>query len=208
MAQDGAGLPIDLGTKMSQEQRTRNVWGAQMATMTVGLDLMGSNTKAQRPTQSRAEMLAERNRGLFDQQRRARRGPTPEVFFAKHIDNSRIVKADDPERRREMRLFTAVMSILFALVMVYVWQHFSAIETGYQVEAQKQQVEQMREQNRQLRLTEAQLTEPGRIDKIARQLGLDAPEPGQVVRTNSFGAQEASAPAYASMAVPSSVAQR
>ena len=52
-----------------------------------------------------------RNRELFEAQRRARRGPTPEVFFAKHIDNSRMVKADDPERRREMRTFTAVMSV-------------------------------------------------------------------------------------------------
>ena len=129
-----------------------------------------------------AQARALRNRELFELQKRARRGPTPEVFFAKHIDNSRIVKADDPERRREMRTFAATMSILFLLVMVYVWQHFSAIEVGYQIETQKQQVEQMREQNRQLRLTEAQLSDPGRIDQIARQLGLDAPQPGQVVR--------------------------
>jgi cell division protein FtsL len=132
--------------------------------------------------QSRAESLAARNRELFEAQKKARRGPTPEVFFAKHIDNSRIVKADDPERRREMRQFSVVMSVLFMLVMVYVWQHFSAIEIGYKVEAQKQQVEQLREENRQLRLTEAQLTDPGRIDRIAKKLGLDAPEPGQVVR--------------------------
>ena len=124
---------------------------------------------------------------LFEQQRRARRGPTPEVFFAKHIDNSRIVKADDPERRREMRTFTAVMSVLFVLVMVYVWQHFSAIEVGYHIEAQKQQVVQLREQNRQLRLSEAQLRDPGRIDEIAKQLGLDAPQPGQVVRPEGGG---------------------
>ena len=114
-----------------------------------------------------SQARAQRNRELFELQRRARRGPTPEVFFAKHIDNSRIVKADDPERRREMRTFAMTMSILFLLVMVYVWQHFSAIEIGYQVETQKQQVEQMREQNRQLRLTEAQLSDPGRIDQIA-----------------------------------------
>ncbi len=103
------------------------------------------------PSQARAQ----RNRELFELQKRARRGPTPEVFFAKHIDNSRIVKADDPERRREMRSFTRVMSILFVLVMVYVWQHFSAIEVGYQVETQKHQVAQLQEQNRQLRLEEA-----------------------------------------------------
>src|ERR1700761_6268327 len=140
------------------------------------LEMLGSRA------QSRAESLAARNRELFETQRRARRGPTPEVFFTKHIDNSRIVKADDPERRREMRTFSAVMSVLFVLVMVYVWQHFSAIEIGYHVEAQKAQVEQLREENRQLRLTEAQLTDPGRIDKIAKQLGLDVPQPGQVVR--------------------------
>ena len=81
-----------------------------------------------------------------------------------------------------MRQFAMVMSLLFLLVMVYVWQHFSAIEIGYQIEAQKQQVEQLREENRQLRLTEAQLTDPERIDKIAKQLGLDEPQPGQVVR--------------------------
>ena len=43
-----------------------------------------------RQSQSRAESLAERNRELYEAQRRARRGPTPEIFFAKHIDNSRM----------------------------------------------------------------------------------------------------------------------
>jgi cell division protein FtsL len=142
------------------------------------MEMMGARVQPQ----SRAESLTARNRALYETQRRARRGPTPEVFFTKHIDNSRIVKADDPERRREMRTFTAMMSVLFLLVMVYVWQHFSAIEIGYHVEAQKMQVEQLREQNRQLRLSEAQLTDPGRIDRVARQLGLNEPQPGQVVR--------------------------
>ncbi len=163
-----------------------------MAAMTAGLGMMGS------VTQSRMELLVARNRELFEKQKRARRGPTPEVFFAKHIDNSRIVKADDPERRREMRMFSAAMTVLFALVMVYVWQHFSAIEIGYQIEAQKTQVEQLREQNRQYRLSEAQLTEPKRIDAIAKQLGLNAPQPGQVIRTDGMTGQEA----VASMAVP------
>ena len=143
---------------------------------------------------------AARNRELFELQKRGRRGPTPEVFFTKHIDNTRLVKADDPERRREMRTFSVVMSVLFALVMVYVWQHFSAIEIGYKVEAQKQQVELMREQNRQLRLTEAQLTDPGRIDGIARQLGMSAPQPGQVVRPD--GSMAAGAPVLAQVVAP------
>src|SRR5579875_2485342 len=161
-----------------------------MATMAMagqGLERMGARAAAMR----RPVSVAERNRELFEQQRSRRRGPTPEMFFTKHIDNSRIVKADDPERRREMRTFTVVMSLFFLLTMVYVWQHFTAIEVGYKIEAQKTQVEQLREQNRQLRLTEAQLSDPGRIDRIAKQLGLDTPLPGQVVRPDGLavGAQ-------------------
>jgi len=164
------------------------------------IEMMG----ARRQAAGRVESLADRNRELFDTQRKARRGPTPEVFFAKHIDNTRLVKADDPERRREMRTFSAVMSVLFVLVMVYVWQHFSAIEIGYHVETQKQQVEQLREENRQLRLSEAQLTDPERIDKIAKQLGLDAPQPGQVVRPDG---SDVNAPVLAQASAPAMVAQ-
>jgi cell division protein FtsL len=150
-----------------------------MATMVMGQEMAEMQ---QRPTRSRSSSVAERNREKFEEQRARRRGPTPEMFFTKHIDNSRIVKADDPERRREMRSFTIAMTLFFALTMIYVWQHFSAIEVGYKVEAQKQQVEKMREENMQLRLSEAQLSDPGRIDRIAKQLGLDEPTPGQVIR--------------------------
>ncbi len=85
-------------------------------------------------------------------------------------------------RVREMRIFTAAMTVLFVIVMFYGLQHFSAIEYGYRVEAEKQQRTLLEEQNRELRLTEAQLCDPHRIDQMARKLGLDAPRPGQVVR--------------------------
>src|ERR1700722_18581647 len=158
-----------------------------MAATAIGQGTIFGMASTTAGTSNAAQARAQRNRELFEQQKRARRGPTPEVFFAKYIDNSRIVKADDPERRREMRTFSATMGLLFVLVMVYVWQHFSAIEVGYQIEAQKTHVEQMREQNRQLRLSEAQLSDPGRIELIAKQLGLDAPQPGQVVRPDGTG---------------------
>ncbi len=152
---------------------------------------------ATRTARTPAQSLAARNSALFEQQRKARRGPTPEVFFAKHIDNTRIVKADDPERRKDMRQFSVAMTVLFCLVMVYVWQHFSAIEVGYHVETQKAAMEQLRETNRQLRLSEAQLTDPGRIDAMAKQLGLAQPLPGQVVRPD--GSVDANAPVLAQL---------
>ena len=172
---------------------------AAMTTVAAGMDMMGTR-QASRSPRTRTLTIAERNSTLMEAQRKGRRGPTPEVFFTKHIDNSRIVKADDPERRREMRTFTMVMGFLFLVVMVYVWQHFAAIEVGYHVESQKSQVEQLREDNRQLRLSEAQLSDPGRIDKIAKQLGLDTPQPGQVVRPDG---NDASAPVLARVSAPS-----
>jgi cell division protein FtsL len=83
-----------------------------------------------------------------------------------------------------MRSFACAMAFLLSLALLYGWQHFSAIEYGYRIEAQKDQLQQLEEQNRELRLTAAQLADPARIDTMARNLGLTAPHPGQVVRPN------------------------
>src|SRR3984885_16032399 len=134
---------------------------------------------------SLAARAAERNAELMAQQaQRRRRVRTPEFHFVKHFDNSRLVKAADPVRVREMRVFAAAVAVLFSLIMIYGLQHFYAIESSYRVESEKQMVDQLREQNRQLRLGEAELSQPSRIDQMARQLGLGAPQPGQVVHPN------------------------
>ena len=99
-----------------------------------------------------------------------------------------------------MRVFSAAVTFLFSLIMIYGLQHFSAIERSYHVEAEKQVVEQLREENRQLRLSEAQLAQPVRIDGMARQLGLTAPQPGQVVHPSAVA--DASAPALAQATPP------
>jgi cell division protein FtsL len=148
----------------------------------------------------------ERNAELMAQQpSRRRRARTPEFFVAKHFDNSRLVKASDPVRARQMRSFAAAATVLFSLIMVYGLQHFYAIESSYRVESEKLMLEQLREQNRQLRLNEAQLSQPSRIDQMARELGLGAPQPGQVVHPN--GHADTSAPALAQMSGPSEPVQ-
>jgi hypothetical protein len=58
----------------------------------------------------------------------------------------------------------------------------------------------LREQNRQLRLSEAELEEPGRIDGLAHQLGLAAPQPGQVV--HPAAPLESGAPVLAQITPP------
>lgn len=145
--------------------------------------------------------VTERNAELLAQQPMRRRGiRTPEILFAHSIDNSRLVKADDPVRARQMRIFGAALTVLFSLIMFYGLQHFYSIETSYRIESEKQVRDQLREENRQLRLSEAQLSQPGRIDGLARQLGLAQPQPGQVVHATTV--IDNSAPVLAQIRTP------
>lgn len=148
--------------------------------------------------------VAERNEELMAQQALRRRGAhTPEFAFPKHFDNSRLVKAPDPVRTRQIRQFSAAITILFSLTMVYGLQHFSAIEKGYRIESEKQVREQLREENRQLRLSEAQLTQPERIDRMAREMGLAEPQPGQMI--NPSMGSDAGTPVMAKATPPPAV---
>ena len=65
---------------------------------------------------------------------------TPEIYFSKAIDNSRLVKVEDPRRNREMKQFGTALACLFLLVFTYAWQHFKAIEYGYQIESAKREL--------------------------------------------------------------------
>jgi len=104
---------------------------------------------------------------------------TPEIYFAKRIDNSRLVKIGDPKRRREMVSLGITLAIFFLLVMVYLWQHFSAIEYGYKIEQLKSERDTIAESMRTLGLEEASLKDLSRIERMARELGMQPPSEGQ-----------------------------
>src|SRR5258708_11206677 len=106
-------------------------------------------------------------------------GVTPEIYINKAIDNSRLVKVADPKRAREIAMFSVSLAVLFFFTMIYAWQHLSSIEYGYKIEAQKIERDALLEQNRALRLEEASLRDPERIEQLAARLGLVAPQAGQ-----------------------------
>ena len=118
------------------------------------------------------EPPAEQPRGMFM--------GTPEIYFTRRIDNSRVAKVADPKRRREMISFGITLSVLFLFVMVYLWQHFSAIEYGYRIEQLTAQRNTISESNRELSLEEASLKDPARIDRLAKQMGMQRPAGGQL----------------------------
>ena len=114
---------------------------------------------------------------------------TPEIYFSKTIDNSRLVKVEDARRNREMKQFCTALACLFLLVFTYAWQHFKAIEYGYQIESAKRELSERTEMNHALRLEDASLRDPERIDVLARRIGLVPPEPGQVIRMDPASAE-------------------
>jgi len=124
---------------------------------------------------------------------------TPEIYFSKTIDNSRLVKMEDPRRNHEMKQFGTALAVLFLLVFGYTWQHFRAIEYGYQIEVAKRELGGLTEMNHALRLEDASLRNPERIDLLARQMGLVPPTPGQIIRMDA-STSDAQGPVMASAA--------
>ena len=146
-------------------------------------------------------------RGAFPaSERRSFWTGTPEIYFSKAIDNSRLVKVEDPRRNREMKQFCTAMAFLFLLVFTYAWQHFKAIEYGYQIESAKRELAVITEMNHALRLEDASLRDPERIDLLARRMGLVPPEPGQVILMDGSAA-DTQVPVMASNAPVMVVAQ-
>ena len=113
----------------------------------------------------------------------AGRATFPEFYFVKHIDNSRLVREVDVERRRECFSLLGLGVLVFLFVLMFAWQHFQCVRYGYQVEQLKAECAALEEQNHQLRLEQAALADPERIDTLARtRLGMVTPNPQQVIR--------------------------
>jgi len=117
----------------------------------------------------------------------AGRANFPEFYFVKQIDNSRLVREVDPVRRRECFSLLGLLVLVFLFVLLFAWQHFQCVRYGYQIEQLKTASVNLEEQNRRLRLEQAALADPERIDTLARtQLGMVSPNPQQVIRLGAL----------------------
>lgn len=116
-----------------------------------------------------------------------------QVYWVKRIDNRRIVRERDPGYVRETAVLVAGALVGLLVLLVVAWQHFAFTHAGYQLEEMRSRHEQVLEWNRTLRLEQAALLDPMRIDVLARnRLGLNAPRADQVV---PLGSGEGPAPA-------------
>ena len=121
----------------------------------------------------------------------------PEIYFRKSIDNSRLVRQMDPAMKREMRVFAATMGVFLVMLLAYLGQHFRSIECGYAIEDTRAKYEQAAELNRTLKLEEATLKDPARINALAGKMGLALPAVGQVQHMDEGDARDNGAPVMA-----------
>ncbi len=131
-------------------------------------------------------------------QRAGGRAGVPDICFLKRIDNSRLRREVDSEKRRECYSLLGSGILVFLFVLLFAWTHFQGVRYGYQIEDLKGQRAGLEEWNRQLHLEEASLADPQRIDTLARQkLGLVPPSPQQVIRVGPALTSPAGDPQFA-----------
>ncbi len=113
------------------------------------------------------------------------RANLPDFYTVKRIDNSRLRREVNPQQRREFLVLLGLSAVIFFFVFLFSWQHFQCVRYGYQIEQLKLQRADLEEWNDRLRVEEASLADPQRIDALARQSGLASPSPQQIIRVGS-----------------------
>ncbi len=102
--------------------------------------------------------------------------------WVKRIDNSRLLRQRDPAYARESGLLLAGAVVCVAIVLVCAWQSFAYVHTAFRLEAVRAKRDQVLEWNRTLRVEQAALLDPMRIDALARnRLGLEVPPAGRLI---------------------------
>src|SRR5215467_9835033 len=109
-----------------------------------------------------------------------------EVHFEKRIINNNVIREPDTKGHRDYIIVTALAAMFLFGLFAYGWQHYQWIQYGYRIEEAQNKMQRLAEIGRQLRLERASLSDPQRIDSIARkQLGMVVPAPGQLVTFNA-----------------------
>lgn len=127
-----------------------------------------------------------RSRCIARNQPASGRAAFPEIYFVKAIDNSRLRREVDPRQRRQCFCVLGLSVAVFSLVFLCARQHFQFLRYGYQIEQLKLERAALEQWNARLRLEQARLDDPQRIDTLARErLGLAPPGPYQIVRLDT-----------------------
>jgi cell division protein FtsL len=95
------------------------------------------------------------------------------------VRNNPIVREIDESRQRELWRWVAIGVCLVIVVLFSLWQRFTVIQVGTEIEQMERALQEERDVNRQLRLDVETLSAPRRIAKLAAGRPLNMVMPDQ-----------------------------
>ncbi len=108
-------------------------------------------------------------------------------FYVKRIDNSRVVRANDPVQRGTCwKLIGSAVAAAVLLVGVLLPSAYGLL-AGYQVEALKKESQRLVTERASLEVQEAALISPARMEELARSQQFVDPAPQKVVYLDGDG---------------------
>ncbi len=108
--------------------------------------------------------------------------PNQEIYFyRKPIDNSRVVRQDDPRARARCWRWIATATAATFLLAGLLWPSAYGMLAGYQVESLKAGEQTLRAELASLEAEAASLLSPERLDEMALEQELIDPAPDQIV---------------------------
>jgi hypothetical protein len=107
--------------------------------------------------------------------------PGEDIFFyAKLIDNARVVRQADPRARGACWSAAGVMCLLAALLVFSLFPRVANVLAGYKVEALRQEQQRLIDERQVLEVDEAKLLRLDRLEELAQHQNLAPPKPGQI----------------------------
>ncbi len=106
-------------------------------------------------------------------------------FFAKRIDNSRLVREADPAAGRRAWKAGAKAAFVAAVLIALIMPKALAMVAGYRIHMLSREHDRLATQKVVLQLEESSLLRPERLDQLAREYGLVNPDTKHVVFLNA-----------------------
>ena len=111
-----------------------------------------------------------------------------DIFFhIKRIDNSRVVRAADPQARQDCWKMIGSMVVAAVLLIAVLLPGAYSLLAGYQIQTLRQEAHKLANEQASLELQEAQLLSPARMQELARDQQFVDPAPQKVVYLDGQG---------------------
>ena len=105
-----------------------------------------------------------------------------QVNRASNLKKARVLRAARQERRRRVLHYSVILFCLALTVLLHVWLRLQVVNQGYALSTTAKLQQRLEQEQRELKVEYATLTNPDRLEAMARRrLGLRRPEKGQVI---------------------------